>query len=311
MVIFCAPKQIDYGKQHLPAAFNFCMALISIPHSAAKLPPRRHAPANACDSHIHILDASLDARISQTQDATVAQYQQLQTLLGTQRVVVVQPRPYGTDHRVMLEAIQRFGMAHARGIGVVHPQVSDTELNKLHAGGIRGIRFSLYTNHQAVVDFDMVEPLAHRVHALGWHLQLHWTADQIAEHAPLLLRLPTTLVFDHFARLPIPNPIQHPAFTVINELLQRGRAWIKLSGAYLCDPHSSQINYANLSELACFWIKFAPNRMVWGSDWPHTTESEQKPNDSQLFDLLHDWSESHEVCQRILVDNPALLYGFI
>jgi predicted TIM-barrel fold metal-dependent hydrolase len=252
----------------------------------------------------------MDARTPAHQDATVAQYQQLQSLLGTRRAVVVQPRPYGTDHRVTLDAIARLGLAQTRGIAVVHPDVSDQTLQELHQGGIRGVRMSLYTAHNASVSFEMLEPLADKVHAMGWHLQLHWTADQIAQHATTLLKLPVTLVFDHLARLPVPQGLTHPAYLVVRELLQQGRAWIKLSGAYLNTalPHGQ--GYGDLQDISRAWVQLAPDRLVWGSDWPHTTEIHHKPDDSGLFDVLYDWSNSPEIAEQILVNNPAQLYGF-
>ncbi len=281
-----------------------------IPHSTATAAPLWPAPAWACDAHLHILDAALDPRSTPAQDATVGQYRQVQAHLGTQRAVVVQPRLYGTDNHVTLDAIARMGVAHTRGIAVVHPDISDAELLALHAGGIRGVRLSLYTPHQAAVSFEMTEPLAHRVQHLGWHLQLHWTADQIAEHAHLLMRLPTPVVFDHLARLPVPEAQRHPAFVVVSELLQRGRAWVKLSGAYLCSTQAPGSGYTDLTDMARAWVALAPKRLVWGSDWPHVTETHAKPDDSELFDLLHTWTGSDTLRHRVLVDNPAELYGF-
>ncbi len=281
-----------------------------ITHSASTRRPEHAAPPLACDAHLHILDATLDARTEPHQDATVEQYQQLQRLLGTQRAVVVQPRPYGTDHRVTLDAIAWLGLANTRGVGVVHPDIADHELNRLHDGGIRGVRMSLYTTHNAVVGFDMLVPLAHRIHAMGWHLQLHWTADQIAAHAHLLLTLPVTVVFDHLARLPLPQGVRHPAFAVVRELLQQGRAWVKLSGAYLNTALPVGQGYADLKPIAQAWVDLAPDRLVWGSDWPHTTETHRKPDDSELFDLLYDWTQHPNIAERVLVHNPARLYGF-
>jgi D-galactarolactone isomerase len=175
----------------------------------------------ACDSHIHILESH----------ATVVQYRQIQSQLGLARVVVVQPRAYGTDNRITLEAIAKLGIENARGIAVVHPTVGNYELAKLHSGGIRGLRMSLYTPENAAVSFEMLEPLARIAYGLGWHVQLHWTADQIVQYAPKLFKLPTTFVFYHLARLPVregAKGIRHAAFSVVCELMQQGRAWVKL-----------------------------------------------------------------------------------
>jgi len=195
-------------------------------------------------------------------------------------------------------------------VAVVRPDASDAELEGLHAGGIRGIRFTLYTPTNAATDFGMVEPLAHRVHALGWHVQLHWSAGQIAEHAALLARLPCTVVFDHLARMPQPDAQAHPAFEVVHRLLDNGRTWNKLSGAYLDSRVGAQGGYADTVALARAWVMQAPERVVWGSDWPHPTERIAKPDDAQLFDLLSQWVPDEVQRRRVLVDNPARLYDF-
>jgi D-galactarolactone isomerase len=164
---------------------------------------------------------------------TVQDYQRdLQKMLGTQRTVIVTPAVYGTDNRVTLDAIAQLGIAKARGVAVLHPDVSDAELQTLHAGGIRGIRFTLFDPSTAVTSFDMIEPLAKRVHALDWHVQLHLRAEQIVAHATLIDRLPCKLVFDHMARLPTPDDgLNQAAFDIVKQRLGRRNTWAKLSGA--------------------------------------------------------------------------------
>jgi D-galactarolactone isomerase len=244
------------------------------------------------------------------QDATVAQYQAMQEILGTRRAVVVQPRPYGTDNAVTLRAIRELGSQWTRGVAVVRADVSDTELDALHQGGVRGVRLSLFRPEGAAVSFEMTAPIAARVQRLGWHLQLHWTADQIARHAELLLALPTPIVFDHMARLPTKDAKKHPAYAVLQELIQRGRTWIKLSGAYLCSTRSTLDDYGDVGELAHTWLDLAPTRLVWGSDWPHTTERPAQPNTLALLEQLFHWTDSASLRQQILVDNPSTLYDF-
>ncbi len=157
-----------------------------VPNSSASAAPRSAAWADACDAHLHIYDPRFPAIAPTVANATVADYRRVQALLGTRRAVIVQPRCYGTDHSATLDAIRQLGIASTRGVAVVRPDVSDETLQALHAGGIQGIRFSLYTPAHAVVGFEMVETLAHRVAELDWHLQLHWTADQIVAHGDLL-----------------------------------------------------------------------------------------------------------------------------
>ena len=274
---------------------------------------RTQAPTLACDSHIHIYDRRFGAApgngVHIVERATVEDYRRVQARTGTQRAVIVTPRPYGTDNRVTLDAVRQLGIDNARGVAVLRPDVTDAELGMLDRGGIRGIRFTLYTPHQAVVTFDMVEPLARRVAELGWHVQLHWTADQIVEHESLLARLPSTIVFDHLARLPLPVGTSHPAYGVVRRLAASGRVWVKLSGAYLDSQVGLAGGYADLAGTARAWAALKPERTVWGSDWPHVTET-HKPDTAAIFDLLATWVEDEAARKRILVDNPAELYGF-
>ncbi|UVH55081.1 amidohydrolase family protein [Variovorax paradoxus] len=286
---------------------------LAVPHSSGTRKPVSATPEGACDAHMHVYDRRFalhgppDAMLDH---ATADDYRLLQQRIGTQRTVVVQPRAHGTDNSVTLAAIQALGAERTRGVAVVRPEVSDAELERLHAGGIRGIRFTLYTPANAATDFAMVEPLAQRVHALGWHVQLHWNADQIVEHAALLARLPCTIVFDHLARLPLPDALAHPAYDVVRRLLDNGRTWIKLSGAYLDSRVGAQGGYADTTGVAQAWVRHAPDRVVWGSDWPHPTERAAKPDDAQLFDLLGQWVPDEAARRRVLVDNPARLYDF-
>ncbi len=276
-------------------------------------PPESHAPADACDSHMHIFDRRFLADSANhanfPEHATVTDYRAVQRRIGTQRTVVVTPRNYGTDNRVTLDAIQQLGHDRTRGVAVLTPEVTDKQLAALHEGGIRGIRFTLYTPANAAVTFDMVEPLARRIAELGWHVQLHWTAAQIVEHRDMLARLPSTIVFDHLARLPMPDGASHPAFDIVRGLADSGRVWVKLSGPYLDSALGITKDYADITSTARAWIDALPERLVWGSDWPHTTES-HKPDDARLFDLLGMWTGNDTIRDRILVDNPAALYGF-
>ena len=288
------------------------LAGISVPNSAGSNTPALSVPANACDCHLHIYDA----KFAQTADAaalqalaTVTEYRLLQKRLGTSRAVVVTPRNYGVENDVTLDAIAQLGSKFTRGVAVLRTDVTDATLKALHAGGIRGVRFSLYTPKNAAATFEMVEPLAARIARLGWHLQLHWTADQIVEHESMLKRLPTQIVFDHMTRLPQPLGIQHPAVKIVEYLLAQGRTWIKLSGAYLDSQVGEAGQFLDIDPVARHWIATAPQRLVWGSDWPHPTEA-NKPNDANMMDMLTRWTSDRSVIEQILVSNPAALYGF-
>jgi predicted TIM-barrel fold metal-dependent hydrolase len=236
-------------------------------------------------------------------DASVADYRLLQRRIGTARTVVVTPAAYHTDNAVTLDAIAQLG-PQARGVAVVHPNVTDAELKRMAAGGVCGIRFTQYDPRTAATTLDMIEPLARRVEPLGWHVQIHLRSDQIVAAADLLQRLPGTVVFDHLGRLS--GGVNDPAFTVIRRMLERGRTWLKLSGAYMFGAPPA---YAEALPIARAYIAAAPERVVWGSDWPHPTEAE-KPDDAVLVDLLSEWAPDDAMRHRILVENPAALYGF-
>lgn len=282
------------------------------PNSSGTSTPRFKAPADACDSHIHIYDPRFEMSwptLRATPRASVADYRLLQQRIGTTRLVVVQPAAYGVDNAVTLDAIAQFGRDKARGVAVVHPTVTDAELEAMHAGGIRGLRFSQHDHNTAVTTAEMIEPLARRVNALGWHVQLHLRGQQIVAMAGLINRLDVELVFDHMGRLPQPNAREHAAMAVIQALLDKGRTWVKLSGPYL-DTQTGSPRYADVKPVAKAYVKQAPERLVWGSDWPHPTERDTKPDDAVLLDLLQEWVPDETTRRKILVENPAKLYGF-
>jgi D-galactarolactone isomerase len=284
-----------------------------VPNSTGTEPAKLKTPANAADCHIHIYDprfAEYNAGRARPKNATVQDYRFLQKRLGTTRAVVVTPRNYATDNRVTVDALTQLG-ANARGIAVVHPTVTDTELKVLNEAGIRGIRFSLTGGADPVVTWDMVEPLSKRIADLGWHVQFALDGDLIVEHADLLRRLPSPLVFDHMGRPTLPAGIEHASFAVMRDLIDKGRTWIKLSGAY----NNSKIGppeYPEAAKIAATLLAAAPERMVWGSDWPHPGEQNNPPlpNDALLLDLLATWAPDEATRRRILVENPENLYGF-
>jgi D-galactarolactone isomerase len=279
----------------------------AVPNSAGTAKPRLAAPANAADCHIHIYDPRFAPPVERPGRATVADYRLLQQRIRTSRVVIVTPRNYATDNSVTLDAIRQLGMRNSRGIAVLTPEVSDAELARLDAGGIRGIRFTVGNPRTAVVSIDMIEPLAQRVAPLGWHVQLNMESDQIAEHAALLDRLPTAIVFDHLGKLGL-SGLEHAAYRVMRTLIDAGRAWVKVSGAYL-NTRIGPPTYADATRVAQAFVSAAPERCVWGSDWPHPTPKEP-PDDALLFDLLAEWAPDEATRRRILVANPERLYGF-
>ena len=282
-----------------------------VPYSSGFRRPLLEAPADACDCHMHIFDPRFAPSPHWKHvppDAPVATYRKLQERLGTSRTVVVQPSTFGIDNRCTLDALSRLG-EEARGVAVIEPEVADAELERMHALGVRGVRVNFVTPQSwGVTTAARLRETANRVSPLGWHVQVFMTADQIVQAHAVLRSLPTVLVIDHLGQMPQPAGVAHSAFGAICKLLERGRTFVKLSGAYM-GTRVGAPTYADNSSVARAYVAAAPDRVVWGSDWPHTTETE-KPDDADLFDLLLDWAPDDEARRRILVDNPARLYDF-
>jgi len=279
----------------------------TVPNSSGTAPPKLKAPPNAADCHIHIYDPRFEPPVEKVARGTAGDYRLLQRRIGVKRVVIVTPRNYATDNTVTLDAISQLGIANARGVAVLRPSVTDAELKKLADGGVRGIRFTTGQPETAIVSIDMIEPLAKRIAAHGWHVQLNMEPEQIADSADILRRLPTPIVFDHMGKLPPAQALDHPAYRVIRGLLDQGRAWLKISGAYIVDKNGPPFTYA--TKIAQAYVKAASERLVWGSDWPHPGPA-VKPDDAMLFDLLSSWVPDEAMRNRILVSNPEALYGF-
>jgi predicted TIM-barrel fold metal-dependent hydrolase len=280
-----------------------------VPYSSGTELPKLKTPANACDCHMHIYDSRYPAAARATlrpPDASVEDYRLLQQRLGTTRVVVVQPSTYGTDNRCTLDAMARFGR-DARGVAVVDTGVADTELRRMAELGVRGIRFNLV--QAGATTIEMIAPLSRRVADLGWHVQIHMKGEQIAGIEDLLLQLPSPIVFDHMGRIAQPDATKQPGYQTLRKLLDQGRTWVKLSGAYM-ETKVGPPSYADATSLARELAKAAPERMVWGSDWPHPTMQQEKPDDAVLLDLLTDWVPEEAARRRVLVENPSTLYGF-
>ena len=279
---------------------------LHVPWSSGTEPPHNKAPAHATDCHHHIYDSRFPVDTSaklRPGNATVSDYRLLQGRLGTPRNVIVQPSTYGIDNRCLLDALRQFGRATTRGIAVVNTTVSDAELKELGAAGVCGIRFNLVQTGATTV--EMIEPLAKRVALMGWHVQVNATADQILANEAIWNRLPVPVVFDNMGHVSVSAA---PAFRLIGKILQKGKCWVKLYGAYM-DSSVGPPTYSDTSAVAAAYIKEAPERLVWGSDWPHPT-TDDKPDDALLFNLLGQWCHEENVRTRILVHNPAHLYGF-
>lgn len=263
------------------------------------------APAHATDAHHHIYDSRFPAdpaAVLRPPDATVDDYRLLQKRIGTTRHVVVQPSTYGTDNSCLLDALSRFGDA-ARGIAVVDTAISNAELKRLDAAGVRGLRFNLV--QAGATKPEMVEPLARRIETLGWHVQVNASSAQILASAKMWNRLPVPVVFDHFGHT---LDTRSPVFRLLCTLMQKGKAWTKISGVETVSK-AGPPGYSDGALVAETFLREAPDRLLWGTNWPHAT-SKVKPDDLLLFNLLTEWTKTEPMRRKILVQNPEQLFGF-
>jgi D-galactarolactone isomerase len=287
------------------------------PNSSGSEHAKLKAPVGACDCHHHIYDPARFApsrpETNSVPNARVEDYRLLQARIGTSRNIVVTPAPYPapvSDNLATLDAIKQLGL-NARGVAIVYPGITDAELKSLDSGGIRGIRFSLTSGRPGAASTatpEVIEALSKRVNGLGWHVQFNTTAEQIVASEELLNRLASPIVLDHMGHLPQPAGIDHPAFAIVRRLLDKGRTWVKLSVTY-DSSRDGPPGYADVAKVAQAYIKAAPERLVWGSNWPHPSET-NKPDDAMLFDLVAQWAPDEATRHRILVQNPEALYGF-
>ena len=284
-----------------------------VPYSSGRQYPTINVPQNACDCHHHIYDPIrfpyVPDDVRNQPPAGVDAYKLLQKRLGIGRNVIVQPSAYGFDNACTLEALKQMG-ASARAVVVINTTISDGELSAMHGHGVRGIRFNISTG--ASKDRDAIMTLAQRVHALGWHLQFWMNAKDTVDMESFLYQLPNQIVFDHRGHIPQPEGVVHPAFKVICGLLEKGKGWVKLSGLYQ-DTKLGEPSYADTVKVGKAFVDFAPERMVCGTDWPHPSIfSERKPwpDDALMLDLLAEQAPDDAVRNRILVDNPTVLYDF-
>lgn len=285
-------------------------ALASYRYSSGDNAARLVPPPGSVDCHMHLYDdrypAAPGAKLLPP-NASLDDYHQLQALLGLQRMVIVTPSTYGTDNRCLLDGLAR-SRGQARGVAVLDRSITDAELQELHKAGVRGIRFNLSYGGADLAD---LEPLAARVNELGWNVQVVATGNQLTELESRLQRLPARLVIDHMGHVPQPEGVNSATFAVVARLLDGERTWVKLSGPYI-RSRSGPPDYADVGAVARELVRRHPERLLWGSDWPHpTVTTGNKPDDGHIFDLLADWAPDEQVRTAILRDNPVSLYGFL
>jgi D-galactarolactone isomerase len=238
---------------------------------------------------------------------TVPMYRELQERLGLERVIVVQPNAYKDDNRVTLVSIRALGKA-AKGVAVVKPGVSDAELDRLTKAGICAVR--IMTLHGGTLGFDVMDEVMARVHPFGWHANIQLDGRELPKYEAQIKRLPSKFVIDHTGKFLEPVSVDSQPFRSLMNLVETGRCWVKLSAPYETSKTGGP-KYQDVGKLAKALVKKAPERMLWASNWPHpSVPKEKRPADEDLLDLLLDWAPVEEKRKKILVDNPAELYGF-
>ena len=272
--------------------------------------PRLAVPAGAVDTAIHVYRASVPAAPGGPPvpgDFSESAYQSVQRRLGFTRVVVVQPNAYQDDNRLTVEAIKALGTG-AKGIGVVKPGVADAEIERLTRAGIVGQR--IFQMQWGAVGFDRMHEVMARVHPFGWFASIQLDGREMPQWEDTIKRLPGRFVIDHIGKFLEPVPPEHESFKTLLRLVDTGRCWVRLAAAYETSKTGAPA-YEDVSRLARALVKHAPERMLWASNWPHPSAPKDKvPDDADLLDLLLDWAPDEAVRRKILVDNPADLYGF-
>lgn len=273
---------------------------------------RFRVPPGATDTHMHIYDAAVPAapgaqNAHHPGSATVAQYRALQQRLGLERVIVVQPNAYRADNRVTLEAVAALGKG-ARAVCVVGEDTSEAELERLTRAGAVAQRF--FQLEGGAVRLERMAAIMARVHPFGWHANVQLDGGELPRWEDALRALPGSFVIDHIVRFPGVLAADHAAVRALLRLLDTGRCWLKLSAPYIVS-RADEPRYRDLAPLVGMLVERAPERMLWASNWPHPSEPrDAMPDDAGLLDLLADWAPDEAHRRRILVDNPAALYGF-
>lgn len=276
--------------------------------------PSLKLPANSCDTHAHICGpasryAYSPERIYTPPDALMPEYRHMLDTLGVTRAVLVQPSVYGADNAAMLDALAA-DPARLRGVAVIEPDIAQAELERMHALGVRGVRCNIVDVKEGKgrLPMEMLLALARRIQPLGWHLEFLMHVDEFPDLDVLLKDFPVEVVFGHLGYMRTEKGLAAPGFQALLRLAKAGRAWIKLTGPYRIS--TGALPYADVVPFAHALIEHAPTQIVWGSDWPHVMVKSAMPNDGDLCEQLASWVPDEAARKRVLVDNPARLYGF-
>ena len=274
--------------------------------------PKLKLPALACDAHCHVFGPSevFPYHPTSTYEPPDAGKERLKALhdhIGLERAIIVQASCHGPDNRAMLDAIKWRGDEYWRGVCIANKDFTDKEFEELHEGGVRGVRFNFVKHLGGAPDLEAMKNVLERVKPLGWHLVIHVNAEDIIEYESFFSQFSDMpIIVDHMGRVPTQLGVEQPAFKILLEFMQRENWWVKVSGSERISkagpPFYDAIPYAQKL------IQAAPNRVIWGTDFPHPNIKEHMPNDGDLVDLLGLFSSDENLIKKILVDNPNQLY---
>jgi predicted TIM-barrel fold metal-dependent hydrolase len=273
--------------------------------------PQFTVPAGACDSHVHVFEA--DAKYPSVAtphytlpDGNLGKLRRMAETLSLQRFVIVQPSYYGTNNSCMLDALAAAG-PEARGVAMVDETVSERELTDMHARGVRALRLDLFlrSTWPTADIIAYIERSVRRTRRLGWHVQFYTPGWVVRDLLPYLAGLDSTFVIDHMGYMLESDGLTRSDFDQLLNVISKGTGWIKLSAPYRLAKDG---NFERLKPMARALVEVAPDRIIWGSDWPHIPEGGK--DTGELLNLLADWAPDSQARQRVLVDNPARLFGF-
>lgn len=277
--------------------------------------PRKPAfalPAGACDSHCHIFGPFArfplpDGRSFTPNEAPEAALRSLHDRLGLSRAVIVQSQGHGFDHQPVLAAL-RENPERYRGVALIRDTDSEQTIAKLDAAGFCGARFSFLTHLGGAPDLTAVQEVIAKVKLFGWHVAIHVAGHDIARYADFIRGIEATVVIDHMARPPVAEGADGSAVAALHDLLDKGNIWVKISGADRLSAEGPP--YRDALAIPASLVRHAPERIVWGSDWPHVNLHGPMPDDGELVDLLGEVVPDERLRNRILINNPTELFGF-
>lgn len=281
------------------------------PHPAPSV-PRLRLPPLACDAHCHIFGPGAvfpyaEGRTFTPVDVSKDDLRRRHDLLGFERAVIVQSACHGTDHAALLDALETGGGRY-RGVALVRPDTPPAEVARLDAAGVRGARLHFMPHLGNSPSPAAVRAVTELVRPYGWHIAIHVAGRGVAEAEDLIGSIEVPVVIDHMARLDLRDGPDGEPVRALLRLLGSGRVWVKLSGADRVSRTGAP--YEDAAALARRLAEHAPDRVVWGTDFPHPNISGEMPDDGVLVDLIERIAPAEADRRRILVGNPARLFGF-